>query len=146
MTTRIVIYADKNKPGGEEIMSSLVNELKALEIGTVETITEESLPTTLSGIDLETIALIVSIARLGVDAAKLITAVIETTRENRRRYADRKKVDSNSVSKNSLLLMEEDTIKASLDIPSEKPADEKKFINLFTELREKDEAAGNSNN
>lgn len=146
MKIKLVITTDKSKPGGDEIMAALTDEIKALEVGDVEIVKEKALATTLPGLDLQTVTIIVTIVKVSVDIYKIAEAIIATIKENRRRYADKKKVELESIAKNVVILLDGEEKKASLELPSGKQSDEKRFISEVEEMRKKDETRSDSNN
>lgn len=124
--SEIYIFVDKNKPGSEELMEDLYVELSALEIGGLEKITETPEEGTLPGIDLETVIIILTLAKVSLDFIRSIIKLIE---EVRLRYADRKNIELKDVPKIAINKPEETSIDESkeIEIPSSKKA-EKIFI------------------
>ncbi len=134
MNIQLQITAIGKEPGVPELLDGLKTELEGLGLTDIKLEEGQIPPGTLPGIDISTIALIVAILNLGLEAIKFINSVIETAKEERRKFANEKGVEVKNVAKYHIKLIVDKKEICSMQIPPEKSSDEKNFIEKFAEM------------
>lgn len=134
MAIQLQITTIGKEPGGDDLLDGLKTELEGLGLTDIKLEEEKIPPGTLPGLDISTIALIVAILSLGLEAIKFINSVIETAKEERRKFANGKGVEVKNVAKYRLKLIIDKKEICSMQIPPEKAIEEKKFIEKFAEM------------
>jgi hypothetical protein len=118
MTIKLHISVEQSKPGSEELSQYLFDEMKALNYGDVEIVTEETQDGSLGWITILTIiASIVTIVKQLPGAIKNVKILFD---EVRSRFAYEKNIDIKLVPKYTIQILENDLIVAECEFPTSK--------------------------